>query len=141
CELTPRCGGDVHADAAAGDSWLDLDAQALDAELLGELARAGADAGAELVRLEDDRLAALRENLALEPLVASDRDIADRAAADELPRSALDLVAGYLRRVENPRGARAPQPRRLEAFPRIELLAQELRASHPVEPEGALAVA
>ena len=60
----------------------------------------------------------------------------ERAAADELARAALDLVAGDLRRVEDARGARAAQPRRLEALARLELLAQELRAAHPVEAEA-----
>src|SRR5207253_9638029 len=109
--------------------------------LLGELPRAAADASAQLGRHEHDRLATLREDLALEPLVAPDRNLADRTAPDELARPPLDLVAGYLRRVEDPCCSCAAEPRRLEAFAWLELLAQELRAAHPVEPEGALAVA
>src|SRR5207237_6911322 len=85
---------DLHADAAAaGCARLSLDAQPLDPELLRELAGACGDERAELGRLEHDRLAALREDLALEPLVAADGDLAHRTAADEAPRAALDLVA------------------------------------------------
>ena len=72
----PGEGATFIADAAA----LRLDAQPLDAELFRELARARGDAGAQLGGLEHDRLAALREDLALEPLVAADRDLAQRAA-------------------------------------------------------------
>src|SRR5581483_6399277 len=65
----PRAGKRSEAKRCEG---LAAHAHALDAELAGELARAGGDAGAQLGGLEDDRLAALRERVALEPLVASD---------------------------------------------------------------------
>ena len=91
----PGAGRDVRADAAAGaaDASLRRRAEALDAELLRELARARGERGAQLVGLEHDRLAALREDLALEPLVAADGDLAQRAAVGELARAALDRVA------------------------------------------------
>ena len=60
---------------------LDRRAQALDPEHLRELAGAGGDARAQLRRAEDDRLAALREDVALEPLVAADRYLPERGTA------------------------------------------------------------
>src|SRR5205085_802897 len=78
---------------------------------------------------------------ALEPLVAPDRDLAQRAAVRELAGATLDLVAGDLRCVEHAGAPRAPQPRRPEALADLEALLQQLRAAHPIDAERSLAVA
>ncbi len=51
-------------------------AKSLDAELLRQRSCALGNARAQICGLEDDRLAAFREDLALEPLVAADGDLA-----------------------------------------------------------------
>src|SRR4051794_9157347 len=116
-------------------------AQTLDAEILRELPRARRDARAQLGRLEHARLATLRQDLALEPLVAPDRDLAQGAPVREAPRSSLDLVAGDLGRVEHARATGAAQSCQLKALARLEPLLLELRAPHAVQAERALAVA
>src|SRR5438445_4800791 len=113
----------------------------LDAELLRERLRASGDRAAQLLRLEENRLAPQRENLALEPFVAADRQVAHGAAVGEQPRTSFDRPARDLRVVEDLRRARVAEPRRLESLPRLELLARDLRAPHPVEPERTGAVA
>src|SRR5690348_13651425 len=95
---------------------LRADAHALDAELLRERLRAGRDRVPQLVRLEQDGLAAEGEHLALEPLVAADRQVADGASVGKRPRPALDRPAGDRLVVEHLRGARVAEPRRFEAF-------------------------
>src|SRR5262245_30655648 len=116
-------------------------AEALHPELLGQRLGARGDRAPQLVRLEQDRPAAEREHLALEPLVAADRQFANRAAVGEQPGTALDRPARDLLVVEEPGGARVAEPRRLEALAGLEPLPRQLRAAHPVEPERPCPVA
>src|SRR5690348_12057907 len=96
----------LHSAAArhSRSSWfglLDLDAHPLDAELLGELLRAGADVRADVGGQKHRGFAALREHFALEPLDRADRDLLECAAVRKRARAALDLEACDLGRVQN----------------------------------------
>ena len=64
-------------------------AQAGDAELVGELARAGCDCRAHCVRFEQDRLSSLREHFADQPFRAADRHLGKGGAVLQRCRSAL----------------------------------------------------
>src|SRR5512132_2227340 len=96
---------------------------------------------AQVVGLEDDRVAAVGEDLALEPLRASDGQFGDGGPVSESAGAALDRPAGDLRRVEHTRHARIAEAARLEALAALERLVEQLRVAHPVETEAALAVA
>src|SRR5437764_512757 len=72
-------------------------AEALDAELLRKRLGACRDRVTQLVRLEQHRVAAQGEHLALDPLVAADRQVADGAPVGQRPRAALDRPACDLR--------------------------------------------
>src|SRR3954452_11398836 len=117
----------AHSDSVSKKSS-GLDAHPLDAELLGELARAGCDAAADFCRLEHDGFAALREHFALEPLGGADRDLLQRAAVGKRTGAALDLEPRDLRRVQHACGSGIAQPRRLEVGARLELLLRQVRA-------------
>src|SRR5438094_2667930 len=117
-------------------------AQPGDAELVGELARACSDDGAQLLGLEQHSLAPLGEHLAEEPLLAADGHFGERRTVLEQGRAALGRpTCGDAFHVEDLRGAGVAESPWLEGRTRIETLLRELRAAHPVEPEAALSVA
>src|SRR6187397_1014442 len=99
---------------------LRLHTKALDTELLRKRLRARGDCVPQLVGLEQDGFAAQREHLALEPLVAADGKVAYRRAVSQQASAALDRPARDLLVVEELRGARVAQPRRLESLARLE---------------------
>ena len=68
--------------------------------------RAQRDLGAQLRRLEHDRLAAVGDDLADEPVGAADRLVGERGAVDERAGALLDLPARDGRRVPDARGRR-----------------------------------
>ena len=105
------------------------------------LARGRRSRGAELGRLEHDRLAAVAEDLADQPLRAADRPLGDRRAVREPARALLQLPARDLGRVPDARGPGVAELVRVEALARLEVPALDPGAAHPVEPERALAVA
>ena len=120
-----RAGRDVHAELPLALRPCDADAR--DAELLRELARArSAICAAQLLaaRARPPRRAceriSPRATRRCRPAISR-----ERAAVGELARAALDLVARDLGRVADPRAAlRVAQPRRLEALARLERLAR-----------------
>src|SRR5204863_227430 len=117
-------------------------AQAGDAELVPELARARDDRGAHLLRLEQDRLAPLRKDLADQPLRAAHGHLRERRAVLEQRCPALGGPAGGdALGVEHLGGARVAQAAGLERRPRFEGLVRHLGAAHAVEAEAALGVA
>ena len=59
-----------------------------------------------------------------------------RCRREAAARRAPTFPAGHPLRVVDPRYARVPQPVRLEALSRLELLGRERRRSHAVEPEA-----
>src|SRR5205823_14032386 len=98
------------------------------------------DPRAQLQRLPHDRLTAERENLAHQPVLAADCDLLDRRAVLQQPcRAALEAPACDLRRIPDLNRPGVGQPARLEALTRLEILGEQPRASHPVEPKRALA--
>src|SRR5690349_11329557 len=116
-------------------------AETLHAELLRQRLRARGDLAPQFGGLEQNRLASKREHLALDPLVAADRHVADGGPVAQQAAATLDRPARDVLVVEQLRGAGVAEPRGLETLPRLELLARHLRAPHPVEPERAGAVA
>src|SRR6478736_5463126 len=117
------------------------DTEPLDAELLRERLRARRDARPKLRRLDEHRIAAAREDLALEPFVIAVRAFGERRSVGQPSRAAFGREAGDVLRVENLRRPRITELRRLEAVAGLEMLLRQRRTSHPVEPEGALAIA
>src|SRR5436190_4217470 len=121
--------------------WLGADAHALDAELLRQRLRARGDLAPQLVRLEEDCLAARGEDLALEPLVVAVRALQEGGPVPEQLCATLGRKAGDILGVEDPRRPGVAQLRGLEARARLETLLRQCCAPHPIEPERPLAVA
>ena len=111
----PRPRLDVHVALAGGLSPL-----AQRPQLGGELAGAVRDARAQFRRVEHDRLAAVRDDFADEPVGAADRLLGDRRAVDERARALLDFPARDRRRVPDARLGGVVQLGRVEAFARHE---------------------
>src|SRR5439155_14100352 len=75
----------------------------------------------------------------LEPFRAADGKIGDGGAVLERPGATFECPTRDLLGVENARRPRVAQPARLEAFPRLEPVAQQLRLAHAVEAEAPFA--
>src|SRR6266542_2280716 len=114
--------------------------QAADAQLLRELLRAFCDPPPQVVGLEQDSMASVREDLAHDPVVAGS-PVEQRVAVAQRRRTLLDLPPGHLGRVEDPHLARALELAWIEALATLEPLGRQLGVAHAIEPEAALAVA
>src|SRR5258706_15129728 len=69
------------------------------AKLVSELACSVGDERTKLLRLEHDRLAAVGDDFADDPVGAPDRLVGNRGAVDERTRALLDLPARDVRRI------------------------------------------
>src|SRR6478736_341099 len=97
------------------------DTEPLDAELLRERLRARRDARPKLRRLDEHRIAAAREDLALEPLVIAVRAFGERRSVGQPSRAAFGREARDVLRVENLRRPRITELRRFEAVAGLEM--------------------
>ena len=132
--LCARRGRGLHADVAG---LLTRESRRSSQELRGALRYLGPD----VLRLDDDRLAAVSEDLAEQPVAplacAQDRDCRPVREPDG---TLLDAVAGDRLRVADAYGPRVLEEVWVEALARLEPLVGEPGRAHPVEPERALAV-
>src|SRR5205085_10712483 len=114
-------GLDVHARPAGAGLGLRCRANAGDAELSLQLLRSLRHGPAEFRRLEDDRFAAVAEDLADQPLRAADRLLRHRRAVGQRVRALLDFPACDLLRVPDLGRPGIAEDVRIEALARLEV--------------------
>src|SRR5258705_9020877 len=135
-------GGASRGETCRPPAGLGAGAKARNAELVRELARAVGNCLSHLFGLEQDRLAALRQDLADQPFDASDRHLRKSGAVLQRHRAALSSPAGRdALEVQNLGRTPVPETVRVERAARLEAFLSQLGAAHPVEAEAPLGVA